>query len=138
MPDIRPDYPPNIKQIRKVFPLTGNEIFAWDGIIYHPMLTPLPQWLIEHEECHFAQQDGDPEGWWEHYLANPQFRYEQELEAHQVEYACYCRHNKDRNQRLRYLQLIARRLSSPMYGSVVKFREALWRIKGGKSKNSKA
>jgi hypothetical protein len=136
MPDIRPDYPPNIKQIRKVFPLTGNEIFAWDGIIYHPMLTPLPQWLIEHEECHFAQQDGDPEGWWEHYLANPQFRYEQELEAHQVEYACYCRHNKDRNQRLRYLQLIARRLSSPMYGSVVKFREALWRIKGGKSKNS--
>jgi hypothetical protein len=138
MPDIRPDYPPNIKQIRKVFPLTGNEIFAWDGIIYHPMLTPLPQWLIEHEECHFAQQDGDPEGWWEHYLANPQFRYEQELEAHQVEYACYCRHNKDRNQRLRYLQLIARRLSSPMYGSVVKFREALWRIKGGKSKNNKA
>jgi hypothetical protein len=131
MPDIRPDYPPNIKQIRKVFPLTGNEIFAWDGIIYHPMLTPLPQWLIEHEECHFAQQDGDPEGWWEHYLANPQFRYEQELEAHQVEYACYCRHNKDRNQRLRYLQLIERRLSSPMYVSLVKFRVDLWWIKGG-------
>lgn len=136
MHDIRPDFPPNIEEIRKVFPLKGGEIFAWDGIIYHPMLTPLPQWLIEHEECHFAQQDGDPEGWWERYLKDPEWRYEQELEAHQVEYASYCRNTKDRNARIRYLQLIARRLSSEMYGSVVDFRTAMWRIKGGKSKNS--
>ena len=129
---MRHEYPPNIEEIRKVFPLKGGEIFAWDGIIYHPMGTRLPPELIDHELCHFAQQDGDPEGWWERYLVDTEWRFQQELEAHIEEYKSYKRHNKDRNAHIRYLQLIARRLSSPMYGNVVSYREAMRRIKHGK------
>lgn len=129
---VEADFPPNIEEIRNVFPLRGGEIFAWDGTIYNPGGGTLPQWLIDHELCHFAQQDGDPEIWWDRYLVDEKFRYEQELEAHQEEYSSYCRHNKDRNMRIKYLQLIARRLSSPMYGSVVTYREAMKNIKGGK------
>lgn len=132
MPEIRHEFPPNIERIRAKFPLKGGEIFAWDGIIYHPMGNRLPPELIAHEECHFAQQDGDPEGWWERYLSDDdEWRFEQELEAHIVEYREYCRHNRDRNQRMRYLHMIARRLASPMYGNVVTSAQARRRILNG-------
>ena len=129
------EYPPNIKQIKEAFPLKGREIFAWGGTIYSPSGVDIPVWLIEHEKVHFKQQKhiGGPEAWWERYLVDTQFRFEQELEAHQVEYRAYCRQTKDRNMHIRYLLVIARRLASPMYGSVVDARGAMKAIarKGG-------
>lgn len=130
--EIRHEFPPNIDAIREKFPLKGGEIFAWDGIIYHPNGTRLPPELIEHEKVHFAQQGGNPEVWWSRYLSDDdQWRYEQELEAHIVEYKTFCRYNKDRNRRVKYLMLIARRLASPMYGSVVSPAQAKKEIING-------
>ena len=129
---IEHDFPPNIDAVREKFPLKGGEIFAWDGIIYNPSGAKLPPELIEHEKVHFAQQGGNPEVWWSRYLTDDdQWRYEQELEAHIVEYKTYCRHNRDRNKRIRYLQMIARRLSSPMYGKVATFGQAMKEIRNG-------
>lgn len=129
---IRTEYPPNIDLIAEKFPLKGREIFAWDGVIYNPSGSKLPPELIEHEKVHFRQQGGNPEVWWSRYLSDDdQWRYEQELEAHIVEYKVYCHHNRDRNKRVKYLQMIARRLASPMYGSVVKFGEAMKEIRNG-------
>lgn len=123
--EIRHEYPPIYERAKEVFPLKGGEIFAWNGIIYAPGVGRLPPWLIDHELCHFAQQDGDPEGWWERYFVDPEWRYQQELEAHQEEYRSYCKHNRDRNKQFRYLRMIAKRLTSPMYGGVGSFAQAM-------------
>lgn len=127
------DFPPIIDRIREVFPLDGNEIFAWGETIYNPTGNKLPVWLIEHEKVHSRQHSdvGGPEKWWDRYLVDPEWRYQQELEAHQREYRSFCAYNKDRNKRVKYLQMIARRLASPMYGSVVKPGEAMRRIRNG-------
>ena len=117
-------FPPNIEEIRKVFPLTGEEIFAYGNTIYNPSGITLSPELQAHEEVHAKQQAFDPRGWWDRYLIDPQFRLEQELEAHQVEYRTFCRNHKDRNLRNRYLMAIAKRLSGPVYGSIVSQKEA--------------
>ena len=125
------EYPPIYEQAAEVFPLSGNEIFAWGDTIYYPKGGEIPVWLIGHEKVHSRQQGGNPEVWWSQYLVDTQFRYEQELEAHQVEYRVFCKNNKDRNKQVKYLHAISRRLASPMYGSVVNFGEAMRRIKHG-------
>lgn len=123
------EYPPIIKLIEEKFPLTGYEIFAWGDTIYNPSGNPLPVWLIEHEKVHFRQQGGKPKSWWKSYLKDPQFRLDQELEAHRVEYRVFCRHVKDRNKQIRYLRGIAARLASPMYGGIISPMEASKRIR---------
>lgn len=125
-------WPPNIDEVKKEFPITGREIFAYGDTIYNPCGEKLPIWLVEHEECHQAQQAGDPEDWWKTYLRDRDFRFNQELEAHRVEFACFCRNRKDRNEQSKYLFYIARRLSSKMYGKLVSQREAISLIRKGK------
>lgn len=129
---IKQGFPPNIEAIIERFPVVRElpgVIFAWDGIIFNPSGGHLEPWLVEHEKVHFKQQNRDPEGWWERYLKDTEFRLEQELEAHRVEYRVFCRHNKDRNQRARYLSMIAGRLAAPMYGNVISRAEAARRIR---------
>jgi hypothetical protein len=123
------DNPPNISAIKLVFPLSGKEIFAWGDIIYNPGNVQIPAWLVEHEMIHQKQQGDDTVGWWNRYLVDPQWRIEQELEAHRREYKVFCLHNKDRNVQARYLNSIASRLSSALYGNVVSKLEALRKIK---------
>lgn len=126
---IEKKYPPNIDKIREHLVLGGNEIFAWDGIIYNPSGGFLTVPLIEHEKVHFKQQNGEPEKWWDRYLADPEFRLEQELQAHQTEYRVYCRQIRDRNKQAQYLFGISRRLASPMYGNILSQQEAMKRIR---------
>lgn len=131
MTDIINGYPPIYSVAQATFQLTGREIFAWDGIIYNPGGGSVTEELIAHEEVHFKQQRavGGPEKWWALYFKSPEFRLEQEIEAHRVEYRVFCRKEKDRNRRAVYLNLIANRLASPMYGNLIKPAEAKRRIK---------
>lgn len=123
------DFPPNIEEIRKVLTLSGNEIFAWDDIIYSSSTDTLPPWLMAHEEVHKTQQKGDPASWWARYLVDLNWRFKQELEAHRVEYRTYCSLEPDRNRKRIYLKLIARRLASPMYGRIASFEKTRRMIK---------
>lgn len=126
------DFPPNISDIADVFPLRGGEVFAYGDAIYNPGGAPLPPWIVAHEQVHFVQQHdaGGAVAWWGRYLTDPKFRYEQELEAHRVEYKEFCSTTRaTRNERRAYLKALARRLSSPMYGSVVTYAEARKAIK---------
>lgn len=128
------DFPPNIEAIREKFPLTGNEIFAWDDKIFNPSGGDLPVWLHAHEEVHQKQQAGDPEGWWKRYLVDDKWRFEQELEAHQAEFTSFCLQETDRNRKRAFLKGLARRLSAPMYGRVATFKRAHNLIKKGRMK----
>lgn len=124
------DYPPNYKVLREVFKLSGEEIFTYGDTVFNPTGNALSRELRAHEQVHIWQQENtNVERWWERYVADPEFRLEQELEAHRIEFQTFCMTNKDRNARNAYLIRIARRLASPMYGNVISHQEAIKRIK---------
>lgn len=128
--EIRKEQPPNIATLRNAFQLTGKEIFAWDGVIYDPSDGGVSKSLIEHEKVHFRQQRavGGPEVWWDRYIVDPAWRLEQELEATAREYEVFSE-DHGRAQRRRLLDILARRLSSPMYGGMITKKAAKARIK---------
>ena len=123
------DRPPIYDEAAKIFPLEGREIFAYGNKIYNPGGFDIPGWLVAHEMVHEEQQDGDPEGWWDHYLAEPEFRLDQELAAHIAEYQSYCKHNRDRNKQVHYRMVVARKLAAPLYGGLITKGEALRLLK---------
>lgn len=123
------DYPPNIDRIRKTFPLSGSEIFTYGDTVYVPSGVPLTPELEAHEQVHINQQGNQPDVWWEKYFFDPQFRLDQEIEAHRAEYKKFCSLNKDKNQQARFLNSIAMRLASPMYGNIITHSQAIKMIK---------
>lgn len=127
------DWPPNIKAIKAVLPVTENNIFAYGQTIYNPGGGRLSRELVAHEQVHFEQQAtfikpwwsrNGVESWWRKFLKDPEFRLSQELAAHRVEYAEFCHNNRDRNRRGQYLRMIAQRLAAPMYGGLITAAEA--------------
>ena len=130
MTEIVNDWPPNIKSIRAVLPVSRDNIFAYGGKIYSPGASRLDSALIEHEKVHFTQQGKDVEGWWEKFLANKQFRLSQEIPAHQAEWAEFLRGNPGRKARRVRLKGMAKRLSAPMYGRLISTGQAKKAILG--------
>ncbi|MFP3947127.1 MAG: hypothetical protein ACLFWG_00220 [Longimicrobiales bacterium] len=124
--------PPNIREIRAAFDLTGNEIFAWGpDTIFNPSGAHLSPALIAHETEHVRQQNGDPEAWWDRYLRDAEFRLDQEVVAHRAEWEAFKRQKANPRKRRRYLGELARRLASAMYGSMVSPSEARALIRRG-------
>ena len=99
-------------------------VFTYGNTIYTK--NKLPYAILKHEEVHVKQQtEMGKTKWWNKYLEDDQFRFSQELEAHQAEYKAYCEETKDRNKQAIYKQHIALRLSSPLYGKLITTQEAL-------------
>ena len=110
--------PPNYELLAKHFPMKGGEIFTYGNKIYTP--SRLSPSLIAHEKTHVRQQlKMGVEIWWARYIADEDFRFSQELEAHQVEYRAGGR-----------LKVIAERLASPLYGNLTTVRIAAGLITG--------
>jgi hypothetical protein len=126
-------WPPNIKAIRAVLPVTRRNIFCYGDIIYYPGGNKLPPELMAHEAVHQEQQGSDPALWWKKFLASPKFRLDQEIPAHQAEYRHMLANAPSRQVR-RYvkskgLKQLAKRLSAPMYGGMITAGEAARRIR---------
>lgn len=123
------DKPPIYDEAAKVFPLQGREIFAWGDKIYNPGGFTIPAWLVAHEEIHSMQHlETSPEAWWERYLVDIEFRFNEELEAHVAEYRAYRMYNKDRNKVAAYKRIVAKKLSAPLYGNMITVSDAMKRI----------
>jgi hypothetical protein len=119
--------PPNFEQVHAAFPKADGlgVLFAYGGNIYNPSGISIPPALIAHENVHLARQsDMDPRDsyptrvtgadvWWDHYLRDTEFRYNEELLAHAAEF----KHQKhsDRNASARLLLSTALRLVAPLY-----------------------
>lgn len=119
--------PPNYAEILKVFPAAarGGVIFAYEPNIYAPGGS-VPPAIIAHEEVHFARQrDMGVELWWELYLVNIRFRYEEELLAHQAEYRFMIGSDNSRPVRRHALKTVAKKLSAPLYGGLVSMQQAM-------------
>lgn len=121
-------WPPNIAAIRSVFPLPRGVIFTYGNVIYNPYGGKISRELKAHEAVHCKQQGDDIEGWWEKYLVDDEFRFDQELEAHRAEYRAFCKHAKNKNNRAAFLNRVATRLASEMYGGLVTRTEARTQI----------
>jgi hypothetical protein len=80
-------YPPNFGKIDEVLHPPAHATYAYGERIYNPSGKEMPPDIILHEEMHRRQQGDNPEAWWDQYLFDPAFRYEQELEAYGAQYA---------------------------------------------------
>lgn len=113
-------FPPNIHKIAEVFPAAVKEgvIFAYGDRIFNPSGIQIPPSLLDHERVHCERQRMmGVDAWWNKYLVDPKFRYEEELLAHRAEYA-KASEGANRQQRRYHLHHIAKRLASPLYGRV--------------------
>lgn len=117
-------FPPNIKEIRERFELSGKEIFTYGKNVYNPNGTELSEPLKAHEMIHMKQQGRNPRKWWDKYFDDVVFRFDQELEAHIKEYQVYCQLTPSDSHKRVYLAFIAVRLSSKMYGNMCTATEA--------------
>lgn len=119
-------YPPNFAKIREAFPTASRMhgvIFCYGDTVYNPGGVTLYEPILAHEAVHSRQQGKSPEAWWDRYIAEPKFRFDQELEAHREEYQVAGR-SLTRNQRRQLLRGLAHRLSGPLYGKMVTKDEA--------------
>jgi hypothetical protein len=124
-------FPPNIAAIRAKFPFVAGRrglLFTYGLSIHNPDGVEIENHLIRHEIVHVLQQRevGGPEKWWELYLSDQDFRLRQEMTAHVAEYQSFCAGPPPRNRRARYAHLdtIAERLSSGIYGYMIRRQAA--------------
>ena len=119
--------PPNFDAIVAVIPRAANSnvLFAYGDTIYSPGGGEISTWILAHEQIHSMRQGRDPEAWWTQYLADPVFRFDEELFAHRVEWTTW-EHGgaRNRHDRRAMMRVIAGRLSGPLYGGVVDFEAA--------------
>lgn len=128
--------PPNFAEIARVFPMAYNHgvIFAFHDAIYNPFNNKIPPELLAHEAVHLARQGGTVEGalaWWEKYMTDAAFRYNEELLAHRAEYQALIEMNPARPFRRRAIKETAKRLASPLYGRMISVNRAMEDILGG-------
>jgi hypothetical protein len=106
-------YPPNFREIQRAFNVRGKPVlFAYGNAIYNPSRVHVPPELVIHETVHSERQGQDPKGWWGSYIADRGFRLEEEARAHSAENRHLLTTGRD------HLELLAERLSSPLYGSL--------------------
>ena len=128
-------YPPNHSAIVDALHPAGNFIFTYGHTIYSPTTDQLEEDIIEHEREHEQQQTRidekfGPRKWWDRYLIDGNFRFNQELEAYRRQWDYIEHYEPDRNKRHAKVVEMAKFLSSASYGNLVTFSEAMAKIKG--------
>lgn len=122
--------PPNFEKVAASFDIKGQDIiYAWGDTIYNPSNIIIPEFLIQHEIVHCTRQGDDVEGWWDRYINDIEFRYQEELWAHAKEYQVRSRGVKDRNLKTRLLMESAHRLAAPLYGKLTTVNKAMKEIR---------
>lgn len=129
--------PPNYNEIVSVLPAASGKgiIFTYGETIFAPGLGAVSQPLMIHESVHSERQgptEASIKAWWRNYLKSIEFRFHEELMAHQAEYKECRRLYKDRNQLARLSHQIAARLASELYGGIISYPEAIKAISGGR------
>lgn len=117
-------FPPNYAAINKKFNVRGKPvIFCLGATIFNPSNIEVGPLLLVHEQVHSDRQGADPMAWWDRYLEEPEFRFDEELPAHRAEYQEAAR-RYDGKALGTALHRMAIRLSSPLYGSMTTYDEA--------------
>lgn len=126
MVKISDQFPPIYNDICAAFNLQGvKPIFAWGDTIFNPHGIHIPSELIVHEKVHMERQDGDPGAWWQKYIANREFRFNEEVLAHAAELTFMVESGfSSRHQRRAAAVVIAQKLAHRLYGFGISVRDA--------------
>lgn len=115
---------PHIDIFKGRFEITDRTVFAWDNVIYSNYVPSND--LITHEITHHRQQKKyGLQNWLEYYIKDDKFRLKMEIEA----YRNQLNDIKDRNQRAKLRMELSKHLSSPMYGNIISYEEAVRELK---------
>lgn len=121
----------------KKFGIRGRKGVVWTvgGKLYNPDAVKIDPALFAHEQVHSDRQlaAASIEAWWRDYLENPQFRFDEELIAHQVEWKVAKQVIPSYERRVYALNFIIDRLSGPLYGNMIERRYAKRLILGSGS-----
>lgn len=96
--------------------------YTYGAICFSPR--ELTRDLVVHESVHVTQQGDKPDEWWDKYGDDAQFRYSQELEAYRSQYK-YILANSNKATAFNHAKRFASDMSSPMYGKMCTFNQAL-------------
>lgn len=125
--------PPLYGEIAAAFPaIIGRQVFfAWGKVIYAPHRPKeLPPNIEVHEMAHGVRQLAvGIEDWWRKYIADAQFRLDEELIAHAAEYDKLCQMEPSRRERRGNLAILASKLANPIYGGMIGKAEAKARLR---------
>lgn len=124
-------FPPNYADIVAAIPAVKVRpliIFTYGDTVYCPHAdTNLSDHLIAHEQTHIDEQAiVGPEAWWERYLAQPEYRLEQELMAYQNQFHVLAE-KYTRNNRKLILSKMTKDLAGTMYGKIIDKKQA-WKL----------
>ncbi len=119
--------PPNWDTLEKTFGVVWGHTAVAYGDTLHISSEPSED-LLQHEMVHLVQQKfsrTEAKKWWDKYIKDAKFRMSQEIPAYQRQYGTLKLLIADRNQLALHRARLARDLSGPMYGSVMRFSDAL-------------
>lgn len=124
------EYPPNYAVICAALGTPPEHaVFTYGDAIYNPSGRELLPDVIYHESIHAEQQGNAPDLWYTKYLSDPDFRYEQELEAYGKQYQ-YAVDAGARGKMLDWLlEKMALALSGAAYGTLIEYGRAASAIK---------
>jgi len=115
--------------VAKFGPLPDTTVFCYGDTIYAKYELSVD--LQVHEYVHSLQQIeiGGTEIWWDRYLSDDKFRFEQEVAAYQAQHRFLKDNIKDRNKLAKERIRLAKDLSSEIYGNMIDYSAALKVIK---------
>jgi hypothetical protein len=129
------DVPPLWDEIDAAFKVAGKSVvFSWGDKIFNPQDVDIPPEIIVHEAVHGERQLSDIVGWWHRYIDEQQFRFDEELLAHQAEYNFLAEQSYNRHMRRTALKHVAQKLASPLYGKMVNKERARAMLRRGRLK----
>ena len=100
-------------------------VFTYGEALFNPGKADIPTHLMKHEETHTRQQLAmGADDWWKKYLADPEFRLDQEAEAYGNQYKYIYGNKKNGWARAEWLTKLAHDLSSELYGRMISMEEA--------------
>jgi len=113
------NFPPNYKEIEKVFGEDKRCVYCYEDTIYNLHDIQLEVHHIAHEQIHSEQQkELGADYWWMRYLEDREFRLKQELEAYGGQLKFVKNKVKDAIFK-RFLDDIAGALASETYGNLL-------------------
>lgn len=119
--------PPHYLILVWIFGFDWSRNVATLGDTIYFSIPSLPDHLMAHEETHLKQQRYSKVyaiWWWVKYIFSNEFRFSQELEAYRAQWQFFMFRYRP-SEHAKFLNKIATDLSSPLYGNICTFDEAL-------------
>jgi len=118
---------PYYELYKETFPIDKETIFVYKDTIYTDIpREKIPFDIYYHELEHLrSQQEIGADIWVERYINSQKFRLQEELRAYRYQLKMVLETTGDKQEHFNILTESARNLSSPLYGNLVKYQQAI-------------